>query len=69
MGHGDARTRELWNAGTQKRWDLGMWDIGTQGRDKQTPPDFFAEVAIKSTIFGALRKVLYAGEFCLPILP
>ena len=44
-GRGDRGTRGRGDAGTRRRgdvgtWDskagLGMWDVGTRGRDKQT---------------------------------
>ena len=46
MGTWDSGTPGLGDAGT---WDaktlgLGMWDVGTRGRDKQTTPDFCAEL-------------------------
>ena len=67
VGLGDAGT---WDSGTRDTrlgdvgtWDSGMWrhgmqelgDVGTQGRDKQTTPEFCAE-------FWRSRE-RYDGEF------
>ena len=60
VGLGDAGTRAagMRGRGDVGTWDsktsgLGMWDVGTRGRDKQTTPDFCAE--LKSSIFSALE--------------
>ena len=37
-------TRELQDSGTRKLWDSGTCDLGNGGSDKQTTPEFFAEV-------------------------
>ena len=45
-GLGDAGTRGRGDVGTwdSKTLGLGMWNVGTRGHDKQTTPDFCAEL-------------------------
>ena len=48
MGRGTRGRRDV-GRGVSETWDsetlgLGMWDVGTEGRDKQTTPDFCAEL-------------------------
>ena len=42
--------------------DAGTWDSGTQGRDKQTAPEFCAELAIYSFLW--LNRSLSENSSC-----
>ena len=68
-GRGDRGTRGRGDAGTRRRgdvgtWDskagLGMWDVGTRGRDKQTNKStWFLRWIVKYNFSVLSRKILY----------